>query len=453
MNLSTPQYNFNKILEKLNQEVSIAPLIVYRILFGLMMLYSCMWSFLKGDITARFIDPSFFFKYYCFEWVGYIGDTGIYILYLIWLLSTIGIIFGAFYRISIWSFFLVFTYLHLLDATNFINHYYAISIFAFFLGILPANCNTSLDARKNPKLQLAYIPHWNIRVFQIQIAIIYTFAAIGKINPDWLCLGMPLKIWLLQNQDIFFFGYFFKFHAVHLIISWGAMIFDLTIIWFLLFSKTRKPAFILVLVFHISTGLLLNIGLFPLLMICSTTLFFTPLDHKRLLLKLGFFKNTLNLETHASHHLLKYIFIIHFLFQIIIPVREHLLYKGNALWTEEGYRFSWKVMLTEKEGNARFYVKDRNSDLNWEVTNSDYLTGFQEKRMSVRPDHILQYARHLAIQYEKQYNIKQPVINADIFVAFNGRVSQRLINPEINLAADYKSIQSKTWLYPFNNKN
>ena len=452
INLSA-KLKLKKLFVKSKQEVSIAPLIVYRILFGLMMFYGCIWSFLKGDITTRFIDPNFFFKYYGFEWIGYIGDTGVYILYLIWLLSTLGIIFGALYKISIWCFFLVFTYLHLLDATNFINHYYAISIFAFFLGILPANSNTSLDAIKKPKLKLQYVPYWNIYVFQIQIAIIYTFAAIAKINPDWLYMGMPLKIWLLQNHDMFLLGYFFKFHSIHLFMSWIGFLFDLTIIWFLLFPKTRKFAFAFVVIFHVGTGILLNIGLFPLLMIFSTTLFFSPQEHKQLLLKFGFFKKISNSQSHTPHPLLKYIFIIHFIIQIIIPLREYVLYEGNTLWTEEGYRFSWKVMLTEKEGNATFYVKDRNSNRSWEVNNSNYLTHFQEKRMSIRPDHILQYARYLAVQYEKQYSIKQPIVNGDIFVAFNGRVSQRLINPHINLAGDYKLIESKKLIYPFNHNN
>ena len=122
-----------KLFEKLQQPVSVAPLVSFRILFGLMVLYGAVFSLWKDDITNRYLEPNFFFKYYGFEWVGFVGEMGLYILYVIWILAALGIVLGLFYRWAVAAFFLVFTYLQLLDATNYINHYYAISIFAFFL--------------------------------------------------------------------------------------------------------------------------------------------------------------------------------------------------------------------------------------------------------------------------------------------------------------------------------
>ena len=43
-----------------------------------------------------------------------------------------------------------------------------------------------------------------------------------------------------------------------------------------------------------------------------------------------------------------YIILVFFILQLIIPFR-HLLYDGELLWKEEGYRFSWRVMSTEKK--------------------------------------------------------------------------------------------------------
>ena len=40
-----------------------------------------------------------------------------------------------------------------------------------------------------------------------------------------------------------------------------------------------------------------------------------------------------------------------FLLQIVLPLR-YLAYPGPILWTEEGYRFAWRVMLVEKVGQA-----------------------------------------------------------------------------------------------------
>lgn len=441
-----------RITDKLQVPISIAPLIVYRLLFGLMVLYGCLWSISKDDIETRYVEPSFFFKYYGFEWIGFVGEQGIYILYGCWILSAVGIIFGAFYRIAIWSFFFIFTYLHLLDATNYINHYYAISIFAFFLACSPANALFSIDVWRKPKLQQETIFYWQIAIFQGQVAIIYVFAAIAKMNSDWVFGAMPLKIWLLQSQDFPIIGSLFKYHITSVLFSWVGLLFDLTIVIWLYFSKTRKWAYLGVVIFHSLTGLLFNIGLFPMLMIFSTVVFFDPQEQEEGLKKLGikFRKVT---KTPFRNQYLPYVYTLHFMVQVFLPLRHHLLYDGNVLWTEEGYRFSWRVMLLEKEGMATFYVEDPQTERHWVVSNQEFLTPFQEKRMAIRPDHILQFAHYLAAVHARRYAIKKPIVRAEVYVAVNGRVSQLLIDPTINLVSKSRGIAQKDWILPAFNKN
>ena len=43
----------------------------------------------------------------------------------------------------------------------------------------------------------------------------------------------------------------------------------------------------------------------------------------------------------------------YFCIQLIIPLR-FLAYPGELFWYEEGYRFSWLVMLMEEAGNTFF---------------------------------------------------------------------------------------------------
>jgi hypothetical protein len=436
------------IKHKLQASISIAPLIVYRILFGFMLAYGCLWSISKGDIETRYLEPSFFFKYYGFEWVDFVGAEGIYILYGIWFFSALGILFGAFYRMAIWSFFLTFTYLQLLDATNYINHYYAISIFAFFLACMPAQAAYSVDAWRKPSIQQAQISYWQIAIFQGQVALIYLFAALAKMNPDWLFGAMPLKIWLLQSQDFPVIGSLFQYHAIHVLISWVGLLFDLTIVIWLSFAKTRKWAYLSVVLFHSMTGLLFNIGLFPMLMIFSTLVFFDPVAQQTFLEKvLGKWRKP-KTELRPSSFL-PYLFVLYFAVQVFLPLRHYFLYDNNVLWTEEGYRFSWRVMLLEKEGMATFYVEDPNTERHWVVSNLEFLTPFQEKRMSIRPDHILQFAHHVAAVYARRYDLKNPIVRAEVYVAMNGRVSQALIDSKVNLAAVPRSIGQKDWILPY----
>ncbi len=432
------------------EQITIAPLVVYRVLFGLMLFYGGIHSILEDDILVRFITPKFFFKYYGLNWVGYVGEQGIYILYGIWLGASLLVLVGLFYRVAIIALFFAFTYLHLLDATNYINHYYAISIFALFLVGLPANAAGSIDVWLSPKIRKKVIPQWYLSIFKWQVTIIYIGAAIAKMNTDWLLYAMPMRAWLLQQQDFPLLGVLFQYNWVHYVASWVGLLFDLTIVGWLIWKPTKRYAYLAVLGFHLLTGLLFNIGLFPFLMIITTTLFL-PIDwHQKLVSKfdksLIFTSPTRNKNTPSW---IIGLLTIHFVLQIIIPFR-HWCYEGDAIWTEEGYRFSWWVMRAEKDGYATFYVKDRLSNRKWEVTNSDFLTPFQEKRMAIRPDHILQYAHHLSEVYSRRYGLVAPIVTADVFVTINGRASQRLVDPNVNLTAQMRKLQHYEWilLYP-----
>lgn len=430
------------------EQTSIASLVIYRILFGLMLLYGGIHSISKDDITVRFLQPKFFFKYYGFGWVEYVGEQGIYTVYGVWLVCSVFVLLGLFYRVAIVGLFFAFTYLHLLDATNYINHYYAISIFALFLIVLPAHRAGSLDVWRKPSIRKATIPQWHLSIFKWQVAIIYIGAAIAKMNVDWLWYAMPMRAWLLQQQDFPVIGFLFQYNWIHYLASWVGLLFDLTIIGWLIWKPTKKYAYLAVLAFHIFTGLLLNIGLFPFLMIITTTFFLPQQWHQKLLIKIdNKYQTVINAppKKRATSPWIVAMIGFHFLLQLVLPFR-HWLYEGSAIWTEEGYRFSWWVMRAEKDGYATFYVKDRLSDRKWEVTNSDFLTPFQEKRMAIRPDHILQYAHYLSEVYSRRYGLVAPVVTADVYVTLNGRTSQRLIDSEVNLAAQMRKLQHYEWI-------
>ena len=97
-----------------NSIVHPAPLAVFRISFGILMWIALIRFWLNGWIESLYLAPKFHFKYYGFEWVDHFGPYT-YVLYIICLLSTLGITFGYRYRLSIITFFLVFTYIELID--------------------------------------------------------------------------------------------------------------------------------------------------------------------------------------------------------------------------------------------------------------------------------------------------------------------------------------------------
>lgn len=132
-----------------------------------------------------------------------------------------------------------------------------------------------------------------------------------------------------------------------------------------------------------------------------------------------------------------------------MPLR-HWFYPGNVLWTEEGYRFAWHVMLAEKTGHVTFLVEAPNHNIAFPLYPSDYLTYQQEKQMSFQPDMILEFAHYLEKQMRKQ-GLGDVIIRAEAYVSLNGRPSQLFIDPTIDLTAKHNSLAPKSWILPLAN--
>nr|WP_299384410.1 HTTM domain-containing protein [Allomuricauda sp.] len=433
-----------------------APLAVFRIFFGIMMLASIIRFWAYGWIEKLYLEPQFHFSYYGFEWVRPLGNFT-YILFIICALASIGIALGYKYRISVVLFFLSFTYIELMDKTTYLNHYYFISALSFLMIFLPANAYFSLDAKNKEDISCQYIPKWTLDSVKLMLAIVYIYAGLAKLNSDWLIDAMPLKIWLPSKFDIPLIGGLMGKEWVHYAFSWGGAVYDLTIPFLLLWSRTRYFGFFLVLFFHIVTRVLFSIGMFPYIMIVSALIFFDSKVHHKILEVLSKFLkinkarfdngNTMPSEHNWAFPPQKWVVVLFFAFQILFPWR-YLLYPGELFWTEEGYRFSWRVMLMEKSGYAQFKIVDKESGKRFYVDNTDFLTPFQEKQMSFQPDFILEYAHFLKDHFEKDGH-KNIGVYVECYVALNGRLSQPYIDPGVDLAQERESLRHKTWILPF----
>ncbi|MCP4483405.1 MAG: HTTM domain-containing protein, partial [Flavobacteriaceae bacterium] len=246
----------------------------------------------------------------------------------------------------------------------------------------------------------------------------------------------------------------------HYAMSWSGMFYDL-LIPFLLFNKrTRIFAFILVVFFHVFTRVLFPIGMFPFVMIISTLIFFESNFHKKIILflrkrinRLLKLKNKIEIsDTYPSPNRKLHLTII-FLFltvQFLFPFR-HIAYPGELFWTEEGYRFSWRVMLIEKMGYTNFKIVDTETKEFFFVNNQDFLSPLQEKQMSFQPDFILEYAHYLGDHYTKQ-GYKNIAVFAESHVALNGRLSQPFIDKNVDLYKIKESWKHKNWILPFNDE-
>ncbi len=440
----------------MEQPTSIAPLITFRMAFGLVMLFSTIRYMWMGWVDTQLVDPVLHFSYYGFDWVQPLSRVGMYSVFLIMAFACIAILLGWYYRLASIVFFLCFTYVELVDITYYLNHYYFVSIIAFLLIIVPANRYFSLDVVRKPELQQKTVSRWCIDIFKLQIAIVYFYAGIAKINYDWLFRALPLSIWLPAKTSVPLIGPIFQYKITAYLFSWMGMLFDTFIIGALLFQKTRWLAYIAVIIFHTLTGILFQIGIFPLVMIFVVTIFFSPSLHEQFLANLGkLFKQArpqAGISTTATvlrpmNRLLPPFLLTFFLFQLLFPWR-YLMYDGNLFWTEQGYRFSWRVMLMEKAGTATFYVKDGEDGREGSVINHQFLNAHQEKQMAMQPDLILQFAHYLKDHY-KNKGMENPIVRAEVWVTLNSRPAQLLIDPKVDLTQETDNWVSKDWILPF----
>ncbi len=415
------------------------------------MLASILRFIAKGWVTDLYVSPKVYFPYYGFEWVQPLGEAGMYAIFWLMALAALGLMLGLFYRISSLLFFLSFTYVELIDKTNYLNHYYFVSIVALLLVLVPAHRHFSLDVLRKPASWVSHVPRWVILIFQLQLGLVYFFAGLAKLNPDWLLEAMPLRYWLPAHTHLPVIGPLLDKTWVAYLFCWFGAFYDLTIPFFLAWRKSRILAYVTVIVFHVMTAVLFQIGMFPYIMIVSTLIFFSGDFHRKLLNAL---RSLVNIPVPAStkfanitnQPLLLNILAIYFVLQVLIPWR-FVLYPGQLFWTEQGYRFSWRVMLMEKAGTAFFYVQNPGTGQETEINNRDYLTVNQEKMMATQPDMILQFA-HILKQDFAQRGIPDAGVRAEIYVTMNGRGSRLFIDPSVNLAAEKESLMPKSWILP-----
>ncbi len=335
-----------KVIQSQKAATDILPLIVFRIGFGLMMAGSVIRFVLRGWVKEFYIDPEFHFTFYGFDWVQPLQANGMYVLFGILFFTSIFIALGFFYRISTVLFFVLFTYVELLDKTWYLNHYYFVSLVSFLMILLPANGSFSLDVKLERVKPIKEIPLFMLNIIRLQLAIVYFYAGLAKIKYDWLILCEPIKTWLSARSSYPIIGSLVDQKWFQYALAWSGLFYDLFIPFILSIRKTRALGYVAVVVFHAFTYWLFNIGMFPWIMIIFTLIFFDA-DQLRKWIKIPVQEvGSLKRSTYKGLVLLLVPF---FVWQLAFPLR-HLIYPGNLLWHEQGFRFSWHVMLMEKMG-------------------------------------------------------------------------------------------------------
>ena len=435
--------------------VDAGSLAAFRIVFGLVSLFIVARFFAYGWIGELYIEPADHFTYLGFGWVKPWPGWGMHTHFFVLVLLAVGIAAGFQYRLCSLLFFLGISYVELLDKSAYLNHYYWAALVSLLMVFLPLHRSLSIDAWLKSRVLWGTAPAGALWLLRAQLAAVYVFAGVAKLNTDWLLEAQPLGIWLQDHTALPLVGPVFGEAWLAYAFSWGGALFDLTIIGWLMWRRTRAVAYVVLVVFHLATYVLFpEIGVFPWLMIGAALLFFPPEWPRRLAGKLrhGHLPATpveaisQNMPRNWIAALAMVAVAVFVVAQVLLPLR-HYAYPGNVRWNEEGYRFAWRVLLTEKVGMVEYRIYDPVTGQRWRVDPEEYLTPIQAERMSTQPDMILETAHIIAREFSARGH-ESVEVRADVFVAMNGRPHAMLVDPDVDLAAVSHSLAPKTWLLP-----
>ncbi|MCB9046084.1 MAG: HTTM domain-containing protein [Chitinophagales bacterium] len=412
-------------------QVNNSPLIVFRILFGCIMFMEFAVALNSGWVTEVFVRAPFRFTFIGFEFLQALQGPGMYIYYVVACLVSAMVILGLFYRYSSVVLALMWTVIYFSQKGHYNNHYYLMVLICWLMVIVPAGRRASLDVMFGWVKGTNQCARWCLSIFIIQIAIVYTYASIAKWYPDWLH-AMPMKIWFKKRASDPRLGFLFSSESFMYFIAYSGILFDLLIVPALLWKRTRVLAVIAMLIFHQFNKIVFGIGVFPYLAMSLNVFFFPGATFDN---TVGIIKNSFS---YPAFSLKKQTWItwglcLFIAWQILTPLRHHL-YKGDVVFTEEGHRMSWRMMLRSKRGSAIFMVRDKHSDSSWVIQPQDVVLKYQSRNVATRPDFIWQFAQYLEKEYANRgYDV---TVKAKVLCSLNGRPQRLLVDSSVDLAAE-----------------
>ncbi|MBX3412209.1 MAG: HTTM domain-containing protein [Pirellulales bacterium] len=349
------------------------------------------------------------FSYPGLSWIQPLADPWMSLAILLMGVSGVAVAAGFLYRPATIVAFLLRSYVFLIDAANYNNHYYLECLLLLYLIFIPADRCWSVDARNKAATlpegdaPSRWVPFWGVFLFRAQLFIVYFYGGLTKLNAPYLNAAEPMRS--VANSPAVLAPYRPYLSAetfdwlrellarpqTAYFLSYAGLAFDLTVGFLLVFRRTRFLGFMLTVVFHALNHFLFfdDIGWFPLLGVLSALIFFAPDWPTRLWnvvrkpkvpwpdwswffagaiaipgigAALGWQPKPSGIQPAPAAPVSRWpvstILVCWLVLQCVWPLR-HLAIAGPVIWTEEGGLFSWRMKSSLKLSQfPTFYVDD-----------------------------------------------------------------------------------------------
>jgi vitamin K-dependent gamma-carboxylase len=424
-------------------------------LFGFIIVVQA-YSYAQYDfIEQGILAPKFLFSFDGFSFIKPLPEGIMKGMLLLILISGILLIVNKFIKFALASFLLCFSYFFLLDKSYYNNHFYLFILLAFIF--------LFYKEKTDPSTQKKQIPYWFLLLLQIQIVIVYFYGGIAKLNTDWLLHQQPLQILLDgTKQNALLPDLNTSTFALYLL-TYGGLLFDLSIGFLLWAKKTRKLGILLSLGFNLSNIVLFNfgdngaIGGFPMFMIFSLLLFIDPASVRSYLAQWGLNNKNPNSTTTANNtattsfdkqqNLVLIGLGIYLSFQLLFPFRQ-FLYTGNTSWTARGSKFSWRMKAHTKIPDIRFFGRPSPKDSLREINVGKMINSMQRYQMGEDPVMIVQFAHFIGKEF-KDNGASQPEVYAHARISLNGRPYFAIIDSTRDLLkVEHHIFAADDWIRP-----
>lgn len=285
------------------------------------------------------------------------------------------------------------------------------------------------------------------------MGIVYFYGGIAKFEMDWLDGSTTTALFKIANHGTFL-EHIIDWPGVDLFYAWSGMLFDLLIPFLMLWKPVRFYAFLSAVLFHTNNIFVFSIGIFPVMALALTLLYFDP-DFPRKMLPQ---KMRLNLKVWYRARVslfnqcpsvspgVQKIILIYAVWQIVFPFR-HWFYPGNTNWHQDGHLFAWRMMLQQKNVEMLFEVTHPETRETRYAPLDDYLNIPQVNQLARNPDMVLQFAHYLRDLVQTNAGF-DPIVTADIKVGLNGRTPVPLTDPKQDLGKLETFEDAYRWVKP-----